>query len=429
MAWLKLNVFQKVARHWDSLHAYNAAQMMTLSGRPDRQRLADAWRETIAELGLGRVHIDGNRYRWEPADGNGDRIELIGTDPSLSVDRLMSHQLNCTFDESNEMPFRAFVVEQPHSYFAGVVYHHWIADSFSIRVLLREWFMRVFDPGRARRRPLRMADRGYWRLFGPERAGWRLGEAAIKMVRWSARCRWTRRVDPQGQKNLSTHFSLHRAPDGLVESLILSARRHGVTVNDLFMAAMARVCDRLVPVKRTPRRPDLSLGSVVDLRRRRRALADDTFGLFLGFTGVFVRPKELADDRLLLRCISRQNARVKQSREAESSMLHMVAGLVMARLFSTEGLMEYYRKRAATAAGISNVNLNRDWPGTYHPMPLQEYIRVSPVGPLVPVVFTPTTLGRQLNFGLTCRESVIAQEHAPALADLFLRQLQQFADR
>jgi hypothetical protein len=354
---------------------------------------------------------------------------MIGLAPDTKADRLMSDQLNRPFDLSVELPFRAFVVEESDGYFAGVIYHHWVADSFSIRVLLREWFRRMFDPQQARRKPLHMADQGYWRLFGPSRGGWRLGEAAMKMVRWSARCRWTRRVDPAGQRDLSTHFSLHRAPDGLIDALVASARRHGLTVNDLFLAAMARVCDQLVPVKRTPRRPDLSLGSVVDLRTRSRTLTNETFGLFLGFTGVFVRPKELADDELLLKCIHKQNARVKQSCDAEASMLHMVAGLVMARMFSTEGLMEYYRKRAATAGGISNVNLNRDWPGAYHPSPLLEYVRVSPVGPLVPVVFTPTTLGRQLNFGLTCRESVIPQERAGALADLFLRQLQQFADR
>ena len=108
-------------------------------------------------------------------------------------------------------------------------------------------------------------------------------------------------------------------------------------------------------------------------------------------------------------------------------MLRMVAGLVFARLFSREGLLEFYRKRYAMAGGISNVNLNRDWPAEYHPWPLLEYIRVSPTGPMMPLVFTPTTLGRQLNFGLTCRDCLIPSEQSPELAAMFIRRLEWFA--
>jgi hypothetical protein len=427
MDWLQLNIFQRVARHWDSLHAYNAAQMMKLEGRADREKLRDSWRQTVIELGLGPVQVNGRRYRWQSAVGIQQAIDLLDIPATACVDRLMSDELNRSFDES-ELPFRAFVLEESDGYFVGLVYHHWVADSYSIRVLLREWFLRLHDPARARRTPLPMARQGYWRLFGPDPARWDFGDAFINMFRWNARCRTTRRVDPEGQKDLSTHFTLHRAPDGFIDALVASARRNRITVNDLFMAAMARVCDQLVPVRRTPRRPDLLLGSVVDLRNRSLSLPEDLFGLFLGFTGVFVRPRELADDRLLLQRIHEQNVRVKQVRLAESSMLHMFAGMVMARMLSTRTLMEFYRKRAATAAGISNVNLNRDWPASYHPSPLRQYVRVSPVGPMVPVVFTPTTLGRQLNFGLTCRQSVIPQERASALAGAFLRELQQFAD-
>jgi hypothetical protein len=56
-----------------------------------------------------------------------------------------------------------------------------------------------------------------------------------------------------------------------------------------------------------------------------------------------------------------------------------------------------------------------------------QYIRVSPAGPMMPVVFTPTTLGETLNIGLTCRSSVIPPAAAPALAAAMIRQLQQFA--
>jgi hypothetical protein len=55
----------------------------------------------------------------------------------------------------------------------------------------------------------------------------------------------------------------------------------------------------------------------------------------------------------------------------------------------------------------------------YHPDPLLEYIRVSPTGPMMPVVFTTTTLGNQLHFGLSTRDSIVPPHDAQALADAF----------
>jgi hypothetical protein len=107
----------------------------------------------------------------------------------------------------------------------------------------------------------------------------------------------------------------------------------------------------------------------------------------------------------------------------------MFSALVTTRLLSTPTLMEFYRKRAAMAGGISNVNLSRDWPGKYHPGALLDYVRISPSGPLLPLVFTPTTLGTRLNFGLTCRESVIPRSEATRLAQMFINRLEWFANQ
>ena len=55
-----LNVFQRLVRQWDSMHPYNAAQVMCLSRAPDHQTLTDAWHETLAELGGGVLHRPGD---------------------------------------------------------------------------------------------------------------------------------------------------------------------------------------------------------------------------------------------------------------------------------------------------------------------------------------------------------------------------------
>src|SRR5215475_728332 len=97
--WIRLNVFQRILRGWDSLHPYNAAQMMKLAGEPDRERLRQTWRETLIELGLGPVRAAEGRFRWESSAGTQTQIEVIEPPAGASVDQLMTDQLNRPFDQ------------------------------------------------------------------------------------------------------------------------------------------------------------------------------------------------------------------------------------------------------------------------------------------------------------------------------------------
>ncbi len=427
MEWARLNVFQRITRQWDSLHPYNAAQVMKIAGRADRDAAAGTWAETISQLGLGRARVRGNRFQWEAIDGRTVGGEMLFPSDETSLEKLLSSELNRPFEDSSETPFRPLIIQDRNSHYVGVVYHHWVADSYSIRLLLREWFLRMHDPSAARRTALRIARDGYWRRFGPEQAGWNLGGALLEMLRWSARLRRARRVDRQACEDLSVRFSLHHASAGLLDVIVPAAKRLGVTVNDLFLAAMAQVCDELAPVRRTRRRQDLALGTIVDLRSRAARRMDEEFGLFLGFTSVLCHGDAMTDPRRLLRLIHQQNLLQKRTAAAESSMVRISSGLVAAKLLKPEQLLEFYRKRLSLAGGISNVNLNRDWPARYSPWPLLDYIRVSPCGPMMPLVFTPTTLGDSLNFGLTCRSSVVPCDQSSAMADSFITRLKHLA--
>ena len=108
-------------------------------------------------------------------------------------------------------------------------------------------------------------------------------------------------------------------------------------------------------------------------------------------------------------------------------MIRMTAGVAAGSLFGPQRLKNFYRKRLPLAGGVSNVNMNRSWACAFHPSPLLNYIRVSPTGPMMPVVFTTTTLGDRLHFGLTCRDSVVPPDRAQLLADTFAKQLQQMS--
>jgi hypothetical protein len=426
MQWAKLNVFQRLTRQWDAIHPYNAAQAMKLAGAADLERLGQTWQATLAELGVGQVRFAGEWFRHEPLNGHWVASHLIVPPPRTSFDAFISEELNRAF-ASNESPLRPFVIAHGDAHWLGVVYHHWIADSASIRLLLREWFFRMHHPECARREPLRFPVGGYRDHVGPGAAGWNYFDASLAALRWGARMRKARRVEVREFDQYATHFGLHHLPDGLVETLLPIARSHGATLNDLFLAVVAQVCNELVPVKRTPRRPDMALGSIVDLRSRATNELRDAFGLFLGFTSVVCHSDDTRDFARLLRTIAAQNAHLKRTAGPESSMLRMAAGLAIHRIYSKRNALNWYRKRIPLAGGISNVNLNRDWPAEFHPHPLLEYARVSPLGPMMPIVFTTTTLGQKLNFGLTCRGSVIPRDLAVRIAGSFSGRLNEIA--
>lgn len=420
-----VNVFQRLVRQWETAHPYNAAQIMRIEGRADRPALVNAWRQTLQIAGVGSVRVLGTR-RLACADNP------MANDPAVpdgqTLEEYLNNQLNAPFPDCNvdwTCPFRPFVMDAPdgRSHYAGVVYQHWVADSASVRMLMQDWFLRIHDPQRARQSPLEIPANGYWHYFGPIPGRWRLTEAILGIPRWTSRWREVRKVRTQGSTDYSMSFLLRPAADGLIDTLRCHARRHDATVNDLFLAAMALACATFVPRQRARRRRHgLALGTIVDLRGGRTDMAD-IFGLFLGFTNVIAKPADLAAIGRLIECISRQTRRQKSDNMANTSMVWMSLSLLLRRFWRSRSTHEFYCKNMPLTGGISNINLNGSWVARYHPAPLLQYIRVSPTGPMIPLAFTPTTLGRTLHLGLTYRQAVIDATTAGNIADHFMNVL------
>jgi hypothetical protein len=222
--------------------------------------------------------------------------------------------------------------------------------------------------------------------------------------------------------------ALHRVPHGLLKQLIDLARRNGVTLNDLFLATIADVCDRFNPIRHIPRRRDIALGVIVDLRSRSRRDMSRVFGLFLGFANVVCRREDLRHWPRLVREIARQTRAHKETDSAQASAVWMFAALAAARVIPVHKTFRFYRKHMPLAGGISNVNLNSTWAAPYHPDRIMEYVRVSPTGPMVPLVFNTTTLGDDLLFSLTYRSALFTDDQAQKIAATFLARLTQLAE-
>jgi hypothetical protein len=398
---------------------------MRLRGQPEINAIDRAWAETVRELGVGPTRVVVKRF--EDLGPPSETIQDVKMLDPITGDlaEQITRGLNRPFNPNGLDPFRPFVLkEDQETYWAGVVYQHIVADSVSIRVLLREWFLRMFDPTKARRAPLKISKTGYWRRFGPERARWSVGGALLDTMRWSARMKYARRIEQREDfRGTETHFSLHHLPDGLADELVSVARANDVKLNDLFLTAMAQTCDRHVAAKPSKKRDKLALGTIVDLRAGSNTVEPDEFGIFLGFTSVLCRREDMDNWRALARSIAFQSARQRKRATAEASQFRLAAVVLAGKIMSQRAIVNWYRKRAPLCAGISNVNLNRSWLAKYYPDPIVEYVRVSPVGPMMPLVFTPSTLGDKLHFGLTCKSAIISPQGAKVVADDFANNL------
>lgn len=424
----RLNIFQRVVRQWERLHPYNAAQAMRLRRRFDYARITDAWRSTLADLGLGPIHFHGDRVLYEFAPGAIAASSPLELEEHDCLQAFLSRQMNRPWEEDT-LPFRPFVkLENGAEQIIGVVYRHCASDSYSIRLILREWLVRLHDPDRARKAPLLPARHGYWHHYGPFAADWSFIGSLLKQANASVRMRKCRRVLPPRQSHVDVRFREYRAPDGLVAALRSSARRRGGKVNDLFLAALFRTCAQLVPLEPTKRRRHLCIGTIVDLRGLAGRSPGDAFGLFLGFTSTFARPSEMRDPDKLARCVAGQSRRHRESQIPQASQIALTTALLAALCLEDAELQEFYRKRFPLVGGISNVLLNGTWAEQLHAEGLlAEYVRVSPTGPFMPLVVTPTTLGGRLHLGVTTRTAVITESTADQIAADFLAELQRLA--
>jgi hypothetical protein len=407
-------------RRWERVHPYNAAQVLEVTTPPDAGRVQPAWDETLRALGLGALRVDGNSYRYEPVRDGLSAVH-VPTPPAQLACHL-SEQLNRPF-APGDVPFRPFLLASADgTHFLGIVYQHWTADSVSLRVLLREWFLHLYDPAKARTRPVEMPDGGYWKHFGPIPGKWSLIDGVLALPRQFSRYRQVARLRTGGSRDFRMRFSTYSAAGGVIGHVRDYARRRGVTVNDVFLCAMAEACRRHLPLAVTEQRRDLALGTIVDLHSRDPKL-DDTFGLFLGFGNVVLKPRAMETFDEMLRSVANQTRHHKATNRSASGMLWFFCSLLFSRNRGGTKTYQYHRKHMPIAAGISNVDVTRTWAADYHPTVIRNYIRSSPTGPMIPLAFTPTTLGQTFNLGLTYRSAVISDEIATGIAATFLARL------
>ena len=421
MPFSRLNLFQRTARQWDGLHPYNAGQLMYIAAALDPGHAAACWAETLRDLQMGGIEWAGARYRHIAADAPATLL-----DDHADLGAFIADQLNTPFDDVSQGPFRAMVRRDGQTTCLGVFYHHWVADSVSIRMLMREWFYRCCAPQLASRQPIVMRDDTAGAF--PWGASWR---AVRSLLDLSVRGKQVRRLSGKAQANMEVAYRLLQLPDGAAGRLHQAARARGVKVTDLMLCSLAQTCHRHMPAAQK-HRPGLAVGSIRDARtmdtRDTRDTGDnrDAFGMALG-SGTIICPASILDHRdKLLKHIAAENQQHRQPSSIAAHQLKLRFALTAGRLLNRESLMDFYRKRMPLSGGLSNVNLTDTWVAKHHPSPITQFVRISPTGPMLPLVMTPTTLCEKFNIAITWRTAVFAPEAIDALLRSLVESLESW---
>jgi NRPS condensation-like uncharacterized protein len=439
---LRLNTFQTLMRRWREWHPYNAGQAMRITGRPDMERWRHAVTETIREVGLGIPKLsDKNR-----------RVAFVEVD-EVSVERHESDLANFTNSElnrpfaGNELPIRFAVLtgalgeESEDSYLLVATYDHWIADSRAMRELMHRIWERYRDArGESPLPALTLRAPHFNRLYRKYIGLLYRSRAIYQSLKSMYRHRRVYRTHLKDPAEFESHMIYTPLAGGVIDRVRAYAKSKGASVNDVFLAVLGQLMGEHTAAERIRTRKkklfhyardQVGLGTIVDIRDHARQPLDDVFGLYLSSYTVVLKDPEKADMETLTKTITATTAKIKKKNLAVKAYTALMA----ARL-CWDSLGKFRRKRlqplvfqknVPVQAGISNVNMTKSWvdaPREAGEGPaVIDYLRISPTGPLIPLVFTLTTIGDRLSLCCTYRTTAFTAEKANDLVKRFIERL------
>jgi NRPS condensation-like uncharacterized protein len=403
-----LNDFQKLMRRWAALGPYNAGHVMRVTGAVDLER----WRAAITAVLRGAG--------FEKCD----EFSIAASSHDLEV--TITRELNTPFTEG-ACPLRAFVVSsEDDSHFLGVIFDHWFADSYSMRLLMQQFFLSYQRPNRERgASPIRFATGEANEALGKSKRIFGGMVALSACVRSYLRHRRAHRIKLSNPLDFRADFLLIDFSDGTIDRVRAVAKSCGATVNDVFLAATAQVLGaRTADARSRSKRDRLGLATAVDLRPLAREALDGVFGFFLSyFTIVLECPEEVPLPALAAE-IARETGAIKSRAEPIRFILGLRIMRVVWDLFrGARRKAQLFPKALPLIGGISNVNLTGSWMNQKESAGsgprVIDYLRISPVGPLLPLVFTPSTIGNRLSLGVTYRTTAFSRDEAEQIAKDF----------
>ena len=426
---MRLNIFQQLMRSWTTLGPYNAGQAMRLRGTFDVQLWKQAITDVVGTIGLGSPQVQGDRAMFI----NLTPIMLRVCQESLAS--VAASELNTPF-AAHDTPLRFFIIPENDGYWLLTIYDHWIADSWSIRELMKLILAAYCGNPADSRQIVHITDQRFDDLFQRRRGSLSAPMRILRAARRYFTHRRSWRFDLADPMDFSAGCSMHTLPDGLVNALTSCAKANQCSLNDIFLAAISMVIGQITAENRykwrrrwwAGGRNSVSIGSIVDIR----GLADEplnrTFGLFLSSCITTFKEPEKQSPAALIRLAARQTRSFKKRCGAVAAFGELAVVKYFSDLYGQPRHKAlFFQKNCPLLAGVSNVNLTGAWMDQTTGIGgmVQDYVRISPVGPLLPVVFALTTFRSRLSLCLTWRKSALTDAQAEILASAFMTFLEE----
>ena len=438
----RLNAFQRVMLAYSELHPYNAVHIYQLAGPLQADALQEALSETCRANGLGQVEVDrrAGQYRYlAPETAPGPEIAVLsaGEDLEGQVSTRVTVELNRPFARPRAYPFRLSAVAGDGQHVVLFTYDHWIADSVGARLIMRQVLGRYLrasnktgtgaEPDNVCSRravrneapvpllldvlggdvpenaaPLELYPPTYRQAFAQHFRGWRRFRVVAQVLAhwWRHRRAWQVPFTPED--DIATGFLHYTLPPDLLPRLHSFARRHELSIHDVFLAVLARTLSAAALRRDARPTPNvLTLGTIVDTRAEAQLPAADTLGLFLG--NYMVRtPLCAADDLVeLAQRISQTTRQVKQQKGFLASNVGFGLFNLIWPWVPKSRRAQHAREILPMSGGITNVVVRDEWMLTEDR--ILGFARAASCGPALPLVISPTTLRKQLNLCVTYR--------------------------
>jgi len=422
----KLNLFQAMMLRWRELHPYIAVHIVRLNQPLVPARLKRRIEDRLETAGLTGLILDRRRGRFEFRGGPAaiEPTILAGGDDALRVaEQEIERQLNLPFPPDGAfVPFRFFTVDAGASFYLGLAYDHFIAGGDSIAVLLEKLCDDYAAEGTQAASP--WAPQRYPRTFSRLflRHLRRTVVGLPHLPSFAASCRRSFRAPCCAERDPANSFLSARVGPYAFAGVLRTAKTWGVTVNDLFLAALLLA---LAPVaaKRSEarRRKELAVASIVNLRGEFEASASETFGQFLTSLRVSHPVPPGIGLPQLTREIHVQTALIKERKLYLQTLLALGWVAIAWRFLGPDRRQCFLAREYAIWAGISSLNIDSLWVGPRAGAAPAEYLRAVPTGPLAPLVVAATTLGGVLQLGFSFRAADISRDTVQRVAAEFIR--------
>ena len=378
-----LSAFQSLMREWSALAPYNFIHAMRLPGPAD----IDRWQNAVA-VAARTLTVEPEKIRVEQ--------------PATGLETHLEAELHRPFSFDGP-PFRFFAIDAgDDGHWFVIVIDHWAADDFSCRVLLQ----RIYEiyQGGATSSPNSPLE---WTAASSSRRG--LFRSWYSFLKESMRMRRACRTLLGDPMDFNVRTFRARFPKGALEANRALARENGATLHDVLLASTAQAFGAAREWEGVTRRDAVGVASAMDLRRFESGQRH--FGLHIGYYIVIAkRPRELSLPELIKR-IAVQTRRLKA---APGTELFVPALWLWRRSRSNHSKATFYSRGAPVVAGLSNVNLTGSW---IEQSGIQEYRRVGPTGPIVPMVLMITTFRGQIFIDVTFRTAAFTRDEANRLID------------